>query len=69
MENHRGRAGRKPVHVWIRADLVEKIRAENNRASEKRPWYERELLQDTYERILGAYFDKPAPKPKAKGKT
>lgn len=58
------RIGKKSIHVWLPAALVEKIRAENDKANKDSPWYKRENFQETYERILGAFFE-----PKGKKKT
>lgn len=59
-----GRYGKKSVHVWLPEELVGKIMAENTKANEGSGYYRREKIQETYERILGAFFE-----PKGKKKT
>jgi hypothetical protein len=53
------RAGlKKPVHVWLSPELIDKIRAENAKVNGGSYW-RRETLQKTFERILGAFFPEP----------
>ena len=60
------RAGiRKPVHVWLKMELIEKVRAENANAKNDSTYYRYETMQDTYDRIIGAFFE---PAKRGKGK-
>ena len=59
------REGKKSIHVWLPIDLVEKIKAENDKVN-KGHWYKTETIQATYERIINSFFESSPIKKKGK---
>jgi hypothetical protein len=50
---------KKSVHVWLPITLVEKIKAENDKANAGSRYWRVETIQATYERILEEFFEAP----------
>jgi len=57
---------KKSVHVWLPITLVEKIKAENDKANAGSRYWRAETIQATYERILEKFFEAPEAKKKKK---